>query len=211
MNALRSQYRRSRDEGLDLYLLYLFQCRLTASFSSDVLWPQLTFTRSVFSFSWIRLGKTGRIIKRQRLQSQQNYYWFLLQTPKALFIQYDEGVGFSCWPQGEVSIDLLDSYQVSHPSPSHSPPFCRLYHHIYCNTQALEDPLIGPSISLWEIANFFAYASRTTGAGGLSRVQLPGVSWPASEHALQRDPPRSYSACRSLRDSAVICLNQFLK
>lgn len=71
----------------------------------------------------------------------------------------------------------------THPLLRHS-PFCSLYHHIYCKMQALEDPLIGPSISLWEIANFFTYASHTTDAGGLSRVQLPGVSWPASEHTL---------------------------
>lgn len=85
-----------------------------------------------------------------------------------------------------LSASWIHTRRHTHPLLRLSPLFCSLYHHTYCKMQELVDPVIVFSLSSWEIANIFlAYVPRTSDARGLSRVQLPGVSWPsASEHTL---------------------------
>lgn len=101
------------------------KCGLKTAPLQGPLWPRLTFTRAVFSFSWIGLRKTGRIIKRQCLVSQQHYHWFFLQTLKALYIVTKEWA----FPEGPGEKSLLTSriQPWLHPQPP-SPFFLFLPH-----------------------------------------------------------------------------------
>lgn len=81
--------------------------------SYDLSWPSWGLFSHSLGSGW---EKQEESLRDRDFRASRNYCWFLLQTPKALFTHCDQEVCSSCWPQGDASIDLLDSHQVhTHP------------------------------------------------------------------------------------------------